>query len=311
MTSDEDKGGLEQVFPQVALDAVPQPMWIYGFDGVAAGCNVAAETFWRLPREHVIGKFNAFEYAATPHGASFRVLVRAVRAALAKGKVEICEPVLIDLAVIDVTAGVSTQQAYIENTIFPVRDREGVIRFAAVLQRDVTELVVKRRAVDEAMAKIAAQDELIAALESAQRAIKEQRRTIQELSTPILQVWEGVLTLPLIGEVDERRATEMMHKLLEEIAQTRAEFVILDLTGVHSVDVATAEHLGRILRAVALLGAHGIVSGVSPTVAGALTSTAVDMRGFEMCRDLSDALMLTMRVREQARARIRPRSSRS
>src|SRR5689334_8463171 len=133
MTSDENSVGLEQVFPQTALDAVPQPMWIYGYDGVAVGCNVAAEKFWLLPREHVIGKFNAFEHAATPQGASFRVLVRALRSVLAEGTVEICEPVLIDLAVIDLIAGVSTEQAYIENTIFPLRDGAGVLRFAAVL----------------------------------------------------------------------------------------------------------------------------------------------------------------------------------
>ena len=311
MTSHENSAGLEQVFPQTALDAVPQPMWIYGYDGVAVGCNVAAETFWRLPREHVIGKFNAFEHAATPQGASFGALVRAVRSALAEGTVEVCEPVLIDLAVIDATAGVSAEQAYIENTIFPLRDRAGVIRFAAVLQRNVTELVEKRRAVDEAMARIAAQGELITALEAAQRAIVEQRRTIEELSTPIIQVWEGVLALPVIGAVDESRATEMMHKLLGEIVQTRAAFAILDLTGLHSVDVATAGHLGRILKAVTLLGARGIVSGVSPTVARAMASLDIDMRNFEMYRDLSDALMHTMRVRGLAHARIHRRSARS
>jgi anti-anti-sigma regulatory factor len=310
MTSADNTVDLEQILPQAALDAVPQPMWIYGFDGVAAGFNVAAETFWRLPREHIIGKFNVFDYVATPGGASFRGMVRALRAALAEGTVQVCEPILIDLGAIDVTADLSSQRAYIENTVFPLRDRAGVIRFAVLLQRNVTELVEKRRAVDEAMAKIAAQDELIAALEAAQRAIEEQRRTIEELSTPIIQVWEGVLTLPVIGQVDERRATEMMHKLLQEIAQTKAEFAILDLTGVHSVDAATAEHLGRILRAVALLGARGIMSGVSPTVASALTSTAIDMSNFEMCRDLSAALLLTMRMREQARARIPLRSAR-
>jgi anti-anti-sigma regulatory factor len=303
MSSDEDSVRLEHLFPQVALDAVPQPMWIYGFDGFVAGCNVAAEAFWRLPREHGVGKFNLSDHAATPQGAVLLPVARAVRAALADGTVEVCEPVFTDLAVIGVAIGVSTTCAYIENTVFPVRDRAGVIRFAGVLQRDVTELVEKRQAVTKALEKIAAQDELIAALEAAQRAIEEQRRTIEELSTPIIQVWEGVLTLPIIGAVDERRAAEMMHKLLEEIAQTRAEFAILDLTGVYSVDAATAGYLGRILRAVTLLGARGIVSGVSPAVAGALTSSDVDMSGFKMCRNLSDALMHTIQLRGPAPGR--------
>lgn len=308
MTSDESSVPLDQILPQIALDALPQPIWVYGFDGIVAGCNVAAEKFWRLPREHSIGKFNIYEHAATPQGASFSPLVRAMRAALAEGTVEICEPMLIDLTVIDVAAGVSTAYAYMENTAFPLRDRAGVIHFVAVLQRDVTELVEKRQAVNEAIAKIAAQDELITALENAQRVLEEQRRTIEELSTPIIQVWEGVLTLPVIGAVNERRAAEMMHKLLEEIARAKAEYAILDLTGVHSVDAATAECIGRILKAVSLLGARGIVSGVSPTVAEALASINFDVRDFYMCRDLSDALMHTMRVREQSPARARARA---
>ena len=141
MASDERVVELAQVFPQAALDAIPQPMWIYARDGECAGCNVVAESFWKLPREHIVGKYDAFAHAETPDGASLRDLVRAVRAALAHGTVEICEPVLIDLAAVEVTSGVSRRQAYIENTIFPLRDAAGEIRFAAVLQRDITELV--------------------------------------------------------------------------------------------------------------------------------------------------------------------------
>ena len=300
MASDASVVELAQVFPQAALDAIPQPMWIYGHDGVCAGSNAVAEEFWKLPREHIVGKYNAFAHAETPDGAGLRGLVRAVRAALAHGTVEICEPVLIDLAAVEVTSRVSKEQAYIENTIFPLRDAGGVIRFAVVLQRDVTELVDKRLAVDQAAAKIAAQDELITALEAAHHAIVEQQRTIEELSTPILQVWEGVLTLPVIGNVDARRATEMMHKLLAEIVHRKASFAILDLTGVHSVDVTTAEHLVRILKAVTLLGARGIVSGVSPAVADALASLAADMASFETCHNLSDALLRTMQGRSRA-----------
>lgn len=306
MTGDEIGVRLADIFPQTALDAVPQPIWVYGPDGVSAGCNSTAERFWQLPREYVVGKYNAFEHAASQGGENLRVLVRAVQAAFRDGTVEICEPVLIDLAVVEAAAGVTKEQAYIENTIFPVRDAAGVIRFAAVLQRDVTELVDKRLAVDQALAKIAAQDELISALETAQHAIVEQRRTIEELSTPIIQVWEGVLTLPVIGMVDEARANEMMHKLLAEIARTRAQVAILDLTGVHCVDVATAQYLARILKSVTLLGARGIVSGVSPAVAQAMISTDVDMTRFEICRNMSDALMRTVGARAQAGGRATP-----
>jgi anti-anti-sigma regulatory factor len=296
MAGADDDRVLQDIFPQTALDAVPQPMYVYDWDGVTAGCNVAAETFWRLPREHIVGKFNAYAYAETDEGAHFRVLVRALRAALGDGVTTVCEPVLIDTGAVDVTKHVSQAKAYIENTIFPMRDRSGAIRFAGVLQRDITELVERREAVEQATARIAAQDELIAALEEAQHAIDEQRRTIEELSAPILQVWPGVLTLPVIGAVDEDRATEIMHKLLEEVTRTRSRFAILDLTGVRSVDATTAAHLVGILKAVTLLGARGLVSGISPAVAEALSQLAVDLAGFETYRDLGDALRRTIRA---------------
>ena len=85
MTSDKSSVDLEHLFPQTALDAVPQPMWIYGHDGFVAGCNVAAEKFWRLPRERGVGKFNLFDHAATSQGADVRVLARALRSGLAPG----------------------------------------------------------------------------------------------------------------------------------------------------------------------------------------------------------------------------------
>jgi len=84
--------------------------------------------------------------------------------------------------------------------------------------------------------------------------------------------------------------------------QTQAEFAILDLTGVHGVDVATAHSLARILKAVTLLGARGIVSGVSPSVAEALTSLEVDTRWLETCHTLRAALLRTMRASDQANA---------
>lgn len=301
MTSGDSDGELERLFPQAALDALPQPIWVYGHDGVVAGCNAAAERFWRLPRAYTVGKFDAFAHAETPAGEPVRGLMRAVREVLREGTTHVLEPLLIDLEVVDEMRPYTRARAYIENTVYPLRDAAGAPRYAIVLQRDVTELVEKREAVEQALARIAAQDELITALEAAQHAIVEQQRTIAELSTPILQVWPGVLTLPVIGALDEARAGEMMHKLLEQIVADRAEFAILDLTGVHAVDVATAGHLARIVGAVTLLGARGIVSGVSPAVAEALAGIDVDMSRIETCRDLSDALMRTLQARGRRR----------
>lgn len=102
--------------------------------------------------------------------------------------------------------------------------------------------------------------------------IGRQQDTIQAMSTPIIQVWDGVLALPLVGLIDSRRAAGITERLLESIVSTQARVAILDLTGVDLVDTAIAEHFVRIVRAVEFLGAECVLSGMQPAVAQALAS---------------------------------------
>src|SRR5215471_20989736 len=85
--------------------------------------------------------------------------------------------------------------------------------------------------------------------------IEEQRRTISELRTPVLQVWDGILAMPIIGSIDTLRAQEMTEALLEHIVATDSEVVILDITAVPVVDTAVARHLLETVSAARLLGA--------------------------------------------------------
>ncbi len=97
--------------------------------------------------------------------------------------------------------------------------------------------------------------------------IQQQQEMIQVLSTPIIQVWDGVLALPLVGVIDSRRAAAITESLLQAIVSTQARAAILDLTGVEVVDTATADHFLRIIRAVELLGTVCLISGIRPAVA--------------------------------------------
>jgi PAS domain S-box-containing protein len=103
--------------------------------------------------------------------------------------------------------------------------------------------------------------------------LRQQREVVTALSTPIIQAWEGVLALPIVGALDRARATQLMEKLLAEIKRTRARFTVLDLTGVEAVDTETAGHLHRVVRAASLLGSRCLISGISPAVAQAMVST--------------------------------------
>ncbi len=120
--------------------------------------------------------------------------------------------------------------------------------------------------------------------------IEQQRHTIRALSTPIIDLWDGVLTLPLVGTLDTRRTVEMTEQLLDRIVSTGAQDVIIDLTGVEVVDTMTADHLGKLTRAAALLGCRCTITGIGPHIARTLVSIGVDLGAVRTLRTLKDGL---------------------
>lgn len=116
--------------------------------------------------------------------------------------------------------------------------------------------------------------------ETAQQVtIDEQRRTISELETPVIQVWKGILALPLVGSVDTARAQQMTETLLQRITETDSEVVILDITGVPVVDTAVARHLLDTISAARLLGAEAMIVGLSTRTAVTLVHLGVNLSG--------------------------------
>lgn len=140
----------------------------------------------------------------------------------------------------------------------------------------IHELKVSNAAREEANAAFertnAALEQARAELEQKLALIESQRREIHVLSTPILDVWEGVLAVPLVGALDHARALEITEKLLARVVATRARWSLLDLTGVEAVDEATANHLLNLARAVGLVGGRCVVTGVSPGMAQTFVS---------------------------------------
>ncbi|EYF01424.1 PAS domain-containing protein [Chondromyces apiculatus] len=127
------------------------------------------------------------------------------------------------------------------------------------------------------------------------------KETIRALSTPILQVWEGVLALPLVGYMDEGRAARLMDALLEEVARTGARHAIVDVTGVEVLDTTTVHHLLKLLQAIQLLGAEGILTGVRPAVAQSLVALGDTLPDVPTLRDLQAGLKRCLRMRQQER----------
>ncbi|WP_437754195.1 STAS domain-containing protein [Sorangium sp. So ce1389] len=135
--------------------------------------------------------------------------------------------------------------------------------------------------------------------------IESQQRVIRELSTPIIEVWDGVLTLPMVGTVDSARTADVMDSLLSKIVEKQARYAILDLTGVEVVDTRVASHLIELVTAIRLLGADGIVAGIKPNVAQTMVALGLDLSQLNTQRNLRAALNYAIRSMTRAEAAAR------
>lgn len=127
-----------------------------------------------------------------------------------------------------------------------------------------------------------------------EQRLRRQHEEIMELSTPVIQVWEKVLTLPLIGTLDSLRASRLTEGLLSRIGETQAEVVIFDISGVPTIDTQVAQHLLRTVQAAALMGTTSIMCGVRPETAQAMVHLGIEIGQLLSRGTLQDALQLAL-----------------
>ena len=123
-----------------------------------------------------------------------------------------------------------------------------------------------------------------------ERIIREQQEAIRELSTPVLQVRERLLILPIIGLIDPHRARQLTEQLLRGIRANRAKVVVIDITGVAAMDASVANHLVLTVESARLLGARVIVTGLSPEIAQTLVNIGVDLGKMNTVGDLQGGI---------------------
>ncbi|PCC70162.1 rsbT co-antagonist protein RsbR [Nannocystis exedens] len=174
--------------------------------------------------------------------------------------------------------------ASFENWMIPVRGEDGSIELIVALSLNVTEQREGERALREKLLQI-----------------EQQQQVIRELSSPIIEVWDRVLTVPIIGTLDSGRAAELMDNLLQAVAKTRARFAILDLTGVEEVDTGTASHLLGLVRAVRLLGAESVITGIHPNIAQTIVALGLETTAMTVRATLREALGHCIRAMADAR----------
>jgi rsbT co-antagonist protein RsbR len=127
-------------------------------------------------------------------------------------------------------------------------------------------------------------------VEERERVIREQQEAIRELSTPVLQVREGLLILPIIGMLDSPRARQLTEQLLGAIQANRARVVVIDITGVAAIDLVVANHLVQTVEAARLMGASTIITGLSSKIAQTLVDLGVDLAMMRTVGDLQGGL---------------------
>jgi len=128
--------------------------------------------------------------------------------------------------------------------------------------------------------------------------IREQQESLLELSTPVVQLWDGVLAVPLIGALDSNRTQIVMESLLQKIVETESDIAIIDITGVPTVDTMVAQHLLKTITAAKLMGARCIISGIRPQIAATIVHLGVELGDVVTKASLSDAFKLALKELE-------------
>lgn len=160
--------------------------------------------------------------------------------------------------------------------------------------------VIERKRVEERLAQEVEERKTIEeSLRENLRLVGRQQEALRALSTPILTLAEGVLAMPVIGQVDSDRATDMMQSLLEAIVTRAATFTILDLTGVEVIDASAAENVMRIVSAAGLLGTQCLLSGLSPALAKTIVEIGVDLSSVATFGALESALRYAINAKNK------------
>jgi rsbT co-antagonist protein RsbR len=133
-------------------------------------------------------------------------------------------------------------------------------------------------------------------IRSREETIRQQRADMMELSTPVIKVWDKILTLPIIGTLDSRRAQLMMEALLQRIVETGSTVAILDITGVRTMDTLVANHLIKTVTAARLMGARCILTGVSPAIAQTMVQLGIDLTQITTRAQMSDGVKLALEM---------------
>jgi len=141
-------------------------------------------------------------------------------------------------------------------------------------------------------------------MKTRESVIVRQQQELMELSTPVVELWTGILALPLIGTLDSSRTQVVMQNLLEAIVAKEADLAIIDITGVPTVDTLVAQHLLKTVAAARLMGADCIISGIRPQIAQTIIHLGVDLGNVITKATLADAFRLALKKKNLSMVKV-------
>lgn len=261
---DADERRTNEAMLRAFLDHTPALMFVKDLEGRYILANKEMERFTGLSRDEILGKTaNAF---LPPQGV--RKSDEAEQRALVEGSTQ-------HMQVVPRPDG----NVYYQSIKFRIVDEEGVVRGVGTVAIEVTN---EQRSLEERAEREA-------------QNLAKQAALIRELATPLLPITDRVVAMPLIGTIDPARAGQITEALLQGVSHYNARMVILDITGLREVDTEVASALVNAARAVKLLGAEVVVTGMRPAVAHALVESGADLAGITTLATLRAGIARAMR----------------
>lgn len=246
------------------FEAFPLPVVVFDPQGIAVVYNAAAQRFWGIKAEQILGKFNVLTDPQSVEHGSRETLARAYNGETFEREFD---------TFYRNAGGIPGNDLWIRPIYFPLRNEIGHVVYVGVIYRDVTTLVHQQSEIAHSRDSLAAQQSLI-----------------QDLSTPVVRLWQGIMLLPIVGPLDDRRATLITERLLEALVRYEAALVIMDITGVPMIDTATAQYLITTARAAGLLGSQVVLVGISGEIAQTMVHIGIDLSQIVTRSDLQAGL---------------------
>jgi rsbT co-antagonist protein RsbR len=263
---------------EVILDSVPAWIFYKDKENRFIRVNTTFAEVMGIPREQLEGK-SCFDLYPKDQAKAFLEDDLAVIAS-GKPKRNIIESMLSPKGTL-----------WVQTDKIPYRDTQGVIIGIIGFTIDITE----RKKAEEELKKVNEQlQKEITDGKRREEIISKQTQEILELSTPVLQIMDGVVVAPLIGTIDSQRTQQFMERFLGTIVKTNSPIALVDITGVPTLDTQTAQHLIEAVTAATLLGAKVIVTGVSPAIAQTLVHLGIDLSDITTKSSLSAGLKVAL-----------------